>query len=220
MPGVDESTQPRGADECDCGGACKRCRMRALARLRRRYHFTPELIDELRRAYCGRKHQISKALDALQRRTGWPRHAFKYEAARRGWITADHRRRWAPEELAILEEKLGIVSVRQIAKNLKRTVLSVESKAERLQLSLRLREGYNMTDLGKVFGESQHKIRRWIERGLFRKSHRHGLEVRINERDVVRFIRMHAAEYDLRRVDQHWYKGMLFADLAGYGDRV
>ncbi len=60
----------------------------------------------------------------------------------------------------------------------------------------------------------------WVERGLFGKVHRHGAEFRIGEANVVRFVREHAREYDLARVDQTWYKAMAFAELAEYGERV
>lgn len=203
---------------CSCGqqagrdGRCRRCRLREFGQSRRIYHFTPELRDELRRAYCGKKGELTAALNRLHRKTGWPRHAFKAEAIRLGLTTFDHRRFWTGEEIDYLREKLGVISVTRIARNLGRTVLSVESKAEKLGISRRVSEGYNMADLQVVFGESAHKVRRWMERGMFGKVHKNNGK-RINEENVVRFLRRYPHEYDLRRVDQEWFKGMVFGTL-------
>lgn len=187
------------------------CRGRALGRAKRKYHFTPELLEELFRAYCGNKRELSAALDVLQRKTHWPRWAFKLEARRRGWITADHRRPWTREEIERLREMLGTRPVKAIARALGRSPESVEAKAEKLRLSRRVREGYTIEDLAQCFGTYRAKVRHWIERGLLGRPVRNGIAVRVHERSVLRFIREHAAEYDLRRVDQTWFKGMVFA---------
>lgn len=184
---------------------------------RRKYFFTDELVEETRLAYCGKKSELTSRLDRLVRRTGWPRWAFKYESGRRGWTTADHRRGWTAEEVEYLEERIGVVSVKQIAKRLGRTHQSVQAKAEKLHLSRRVREGYCLADLQVVFGESPHKVRRWVERGLLGKAHRRAGSlgtVRVTEANVVLFVRQHASEYDLRRVDQGWFKSMVFGSLA------
>lgn len=214
------ATCPQCGSEAVQAGFCRHCWARQLGRASRKYHWTPELREELRACYAaGRKQEISAALDRLQRRLGWPRYALKNEAVRTGIITADHRRAWTAEEQAYLEESLGVVSVKQIARRLGRTVMSVESRAEKLGLSRRISEGYNMADLAAVFGESYHKVRRWMERGLLGPVHQVQGH-RVAETHVVRFIRAHAHEYDLRRVDQGWYKSMVFGHLAEYGDRV
>ena len=201
-------------------GLCRRCRWRTWGRSRRKYHFTPELFDELRRVSCGRKPQKTAGLDRLVRATGWPRHAFKSEALRRGWTPEPHRRAWTPEEVAYLREEIGVTSVRRIARNLKRSVQSIEAKCEGLHLSRQRREGYNLAELQQAFGAPESRVRRWVERGLLGKTYHHGAEVCVTEAHVVRFIRRHASEYDLRRVDQAWFKGMLFGELAPYGEWV
>lgn len=188
--------------------------MRRLGTASRKYVFTPALLEELRLAYCGKKPAITAALDRLTRQTGWPRWAFKNEAIRRGWSTWDHRRGWSPEETEQLRELLGRVSIQRVARTLNRTVLSVQSRAGRLDISRRPQEGYNMTDLQLAFGESAHKVRTWMARGLFGKA-RSNCGQRVTESAVRNFIRVHSAEYDLRRVDQAWYKGLAFSgDLS------
>jgi len=188
-------------------------RAAAFGQARRKYHWTPELRDELRRAYCRNKTKLGAALDLLERRTGWPRHGLKYEAIRLGIVTADHRRAWSAEDLEYLRERLGSASAHQIARRLGRSIASVQSRAEKLEISYRVREGYTMADLARVFGESYCKVRRWIERGLLgpvRVANGH----RVSDRCLSRFLRRHHGEYDLRRVDQDWYKAMLFGYLA------
>lgn len=199
-------------------GLCRDCRCRGLGQARRKYFFTPDLLDTLQLAQAGKKPEITARLDALCGKTGWPRHAFQAEAARRGW-TRSGSRPWQPEELEYLLEKLGTFCVKRIARKLRRSAESVESKAEKLHLSRRLREGYNLADLGECFGEHHFKIRRWADRGLLGKVHAHGGEQRVAERNVVRFINRHASEYDLRRVDQVWFKAMVFGSPARYQNK-
>jgi len=114
MTGTGERTRPRDAAQCGCGGACKHCRVRALGRLRRRYTFTPELLDELRVAYCGTRWQISKALNRLQRKTGWPRYAFLNEAKRRGWNTGAGRRVCAGGEVERFNRGYSIAELQRL----------------------------------------------------------------------------------------------------------
>jgi hypothetical protein len=209
-----------GRPNADTTGLCLYCRARCAGLARRKYYFTGELLTELRAAYAGNKPAITKALNRLEHKTGWPRWAFTVEARRRGWITADHRRTWTPEEVEYLCNHVGVLSARRIAKLLRRSVESVTSKAERLELSRKVREGYTFADLQSVFGEHYSKVRRWYDRGLLGRGRRNGAEVRIAERDLARFIREHSSEYDLRRVDQEWFKSMVFAPLAGLGGRL
>ena len=76
-------------------------------------------------------------------------------------------------------------------------------------------DSYAVVDLAVVFGEHRSRIEGWVRRGLL------GLpKERVNGRDVHLFLRKHAREYDLRRVDQVWYKAMLFGRLAGRGGQT
>ena len=199
---------------CACGeGRCKFCRMRQWGLSRRKYTLTPEMIEELRRAYCGRKPDVTRALDTLQARTGWPRAAFKDAAAREGWTRSKCVSRWMLDELEQLREMAGRVSVRSIARKLGRTILSVQAEIARLGMSRRPQHGYNITDLAQAFGESREKIQKWMNAGLLGVVHENGGR-RVAEKNVQRFIRVHPAEYDLRRVDQAWYKGLAFGRRA------
>lgn len=186
----------------------------------RKYHFSEELLRELQLVYAGKnKTALTDGLDRLVRKSGWPRYAFTAEARRRGWTT-EKRSCWTEEEVDFLRERLGTISIRKIAKKLGRSHEATRAKAERLHLSRRVREGYSMTDLQAVFGVHQRRVRWWVERGLLGRPRRNGNEVRLDETSVVRFMRRHTDEYDLRRVDQAWFKAMVFGAMAGYGERV
>lgn len=189
-------------------GLCPQCRLRALGLATRKYRFTPALRDELLAAYRLKKMPRAVAIRKMMARTGWPLHAFKCEAIRMGCTTWSSRP-WKAEEEEYLREKAGAVSTKAIATYLGRSVASVESRMERMHLSRRLTEGYNIDNLCEVFGVTGDRVKGWMRRGLLGKVHEvNGL--RVTESNVIRFIREHSPEYDLRRVDQHWYKAMIF----------
>jgi hypothetical protein len=176
----------------------------------RKYHWSDALRADLVLAYAGKKTHLSAALDSLQRRTGWPRSAILSKAHRLGLSN----RPWSPEETAYLEEAVGRVSARQIAKRLKRSPTSVNARARKLGLSRRCQEGYTQTDLEVVFGVNDRKVRCWMQSGKLgpvRNWNGH----RVSADNVKRFISSHYKEYDLRRVDQDWLKMMLFEDGNG-----
>lgn len=181
----------------------------------RKYLFMPELLRELQLVYAsGNKRRLGEGLDRLQRKTGWPRHALTSEARRRGWNTED-RSPWTSEEIDYLCATFGATSARAIAAHLGRSVESVQSKAERLQLG-HPAEGHSLADLQKLFGVPADKVRRWAERGLLGKIHSDGAETRVTKTNLLRFLKEHYSEYDLRRVHQGWLKAILF----GHGGSV
>jgi phage terminase Nu1 subunit (DNA packaging protein) len=94
----------------------------------------------------------------------------------------------------------------------------VQVKAAKLGISIRLSEGYNISDLAEVFGLHRSRIESWARRGLLGKHTGHGGHggnIRFAETNVVRFIRRHPSEYDLGRVDATWFKSMVFGRYAG-----
>ncbi len=190
-------------------GVCRKCWGVNLGRKRRRYTFTAELQAELRRAYAGDRKHLSEALDRLEKRTGWPRIAFWREARLRG-LTQLPYRAWTAAEVEYLEEALGRVAIRTIAARLHRSAQSVEAYAERIGRSRRITEGYSVADLAACFGVNRDKAAKWMERGLLGKVHVNGCR-RVTEANVLRFVRRHYSEYDLRAVDQLWFKATLFS---------
>lgn len=193
-----------GRPHADGSGLCRDCR---AGQARRKYRWSAELHEELRAAYRSKtKRGLTMLLDRLCLVTGWPRWAFKSEAKSLGITTHDHRRGWTREEIEYLEKKLGERSTKWIAKRLGRSWESVRSRVEALRLRGRVRTGYTIDDVATCFGVCRDKARRWGERGLLGQP----VEGRFREDAVVRFIRAWPLEYDLRRVDQEWFKGMVF----------
>ncbi|MDE2097835.1 MAG: hypothetical protein KGL39_11350 [Patescibacteria group bacterium] len=193
-------------------GFCRECWARHIANKRRIYRFTAELRDALREAYCLAKPDRAAAIAKLQKRTGWPRHAFHLEAGRMG-IQSHHPPVWSPEEENYLAEAIGTVSLNRMSLTLKRSPEAIKVRAARLHFSRRVKQGYNLADLCTLFGETHHRVKRWMDRGLLGKVHEvSGL--RVTEENVLRFIRDHHAEYNLRRVDQYLFKAMVFEDEA------
>jgi hypothetical protein len=199
-------------------GLCGACRLRSFNHPRK-YVFTEDLLAELRFAYAGGRPHITRSLNKLVARTGWPRQAFTSQAMRMGLATSGRYRRWTAQEDEYLRENLGVLTIRTIAKSLGRSHEAVEGRGERLALSRRVAEGYNVSDLALVFGVHWTRAESWIRRGLLGKVHQRG-GLRVMERNVVRFLRTHPHEYDLRKVDQRWFKGMLFGSLADCGEDV
>jgi len=190
-------------------------RIAQLAEARRKYRWTPELRELLREVYRGRnKRALTAGIDKLCSITGWKRWAVIDEAIRLGITTSDHRRIWAAAEIAYLEERASAKSASNIARAMGRSIASVKGRARKLELSLRLREGYTLADLQRVFGVSDGRAAGWVRRGLFGHAQR-AAGVRVSEASVARFLRKFPGEYELRRVDEDWYKAMLFGRLAG-----
>ena len=179
--------------------------------------FTPDVLDELRIAYTGKKRkELSVKLSRLSARAAIPIARLKYEANKRGWYCAPNRRRsWSAEEETILRELAGDVSLASIARRLHRSRAAVENHVRLLGLSTRISTGYSMSDLAEVFGVDPARVRRWVDRGLLGKEHRHGNAIRVTERNVVRFLRSCPREYSLARVDQVWFTGMVFGGHDG-----
>ena len=186
------------------GGICNACKAAKPFRFTRKYTVTPEILEEIRLAYTGGRNEVAAKLRKLSERTGIPTQTLKDTANGHGWYCCSRRRRWSPQDDMYLRERLGVFSITSIARRLNRSRASVEWRARQFDLSVRITEGYT------VFGVNDGTVRRWIDRGLFGKAHQHGRAVRLTEANVVRFIRTYPHEYNLRRVDQVWLKGMLF----------
>lgn len=190
---------------------CRRCRLVAWGRKNKRYFFSDALTDDLRAAYQGNNPHLSRALDKLVARTKWPRWVFRREAIRLG-IQGTRERRWTAAEDAYLTEGAGVTSVAEMARHLGRTVRSAQQRAQKMELSTRCQEGYTVADLAAALGVRRSRVQGWVARGLFGRV-RAWAGTRVDERTVERFIRQYPHEYDLRRVDETWFKAVVFGTL-------
>ena len=191
-----------------------------MGKAKRVYTFTPELTAALREAYrAADRAALTRAITGLKRyRPTWPRKAWIAEAQKLG-LTLIDKQKWTAEEDAYLAEHAGRVPTARMAKKLGRSERCVASRCTRLAVSRKPRNGYTMADLQECFGVSQQKVEAWRRRGLLGQVTELGGAGghRVMDRDVVRFIRRHSSEYDLRRVDQVWFRSMVFGYQAEQG---
>jgi hypothetical protein len=184
---------------------------------RQKYFWTPELDARLRVMYADAKNKLglSKGITQFMRSTGFSRHIIRVRAADLGITTPCTKKPWSEAETRQLLELLGTVPVRKIARILNRSPRCVISRAHRLQRIVRVREGYSQNELCELFGAPQQRVARWVANGWMRVAPPgHNLAGRIPESQVQQFIRNHADEYDLRRVDEPWFKGMIFPNYG------
>ncbi len=196
-----------------CGGLngsakdqrCHACRIRMRPNPNKRFSWTPELDQELQLAYreARSRAELSANLDRFQKRSGFTRVVVLARATQLGM--SSKRRRWSPEEIEILNETAGALSKAAIARKLKRSYWSVKAECSRLQLSSRLSEGYSRKDVECLLGVGQRSIRKWIALGWLRVQ-----EGRVTEPSILRFLHEHPEEYRLSRVDEAWFKGLIF----------
>jgi DNA-binding CsgD family transcriptional regulator len=158
----------------------------------------------LKRAYQGAstRRELSGDLDQLQLRTGFTRVVILARAATLGF--GARRRRWTAEEIEVLTNAAGRLS--DIARRLNRSYGSVKGEFSRLELRSRVMDGYSQTDVAYLLGASPRSVRKWLSLGWLKLQHS-----RITEASLIRFIRTQPEEYQLSRVDEAWFKGVLFS---------
>lgn len=171
----------------------------------RSYRFSPELTELLRDAYrAPNKRALSERLNVLMRLRPWPRQVWTAQAQRLGLSREARGRLWTAAEDRELLLGLGTLTVAALSRRLGRTRRAVEMRARKLEMSWRVRDGFDQRGLAMCFGVMPAKVAQWLEDGLLKRR-----EGRISEVAVARFIRAHPDAYDLRRVDQVWFKSLL-----------
>jgi hypothetical protein len=199
-------------------GLCAFCRPPRPRPSRRKYPpLTPELATELRLAFVGGFREVAANLNRISARTGLPKTWLKEQACQQGWRSKRERRPWTSKELDYLQEMSGVVPITKIARALGRSFHSLSACANKVRLSYRLRAGYNVSDLCQVFGLSHTRIESWVARGLLGEAQGHGGlggHLRFSEANVEKFVREHPGEYALGRVDETWFKYVVFGHLT------
>lgn len=191
-------------------GLCQACWARRVSPFLVRYAFTPEITAELRDAYKLRGRQKSAAIAVLARKTGWPRETFSREARRLN--IASVQPLWSKEEDAFLLANAGEMSTTAIARELKRTIPSVNWRARQLDMSMTVRTGYCFAELMEILGASRPKVLRWIRDGLLGPLEETNNGHRVPDESLTAFIRQHGALIDFRMADQTFIKGVLFGE--------
>lgn len=191
---------------CAGDSLCHSCRMLGRSSRTRKFAWTPELDEVLRRAYksAHTRADLSTNLNHLQRRTGFTRNVILTRAVQLG-LSFSTRRAWTAEELRTLEDLAGRTTIKSLSSKLNRTHASVQGRVRAMGLSVRFSEGYSLDDLRQLLGVSVRSVQAWLAAGWLRT-----VRGRVPESVVVRFLRQHSEQYHLGRVDQAWFKGLLF----------
>jgi len=166
----------------------------------------------LRRLYDptvrGRSQEIAARLKL-------PRWAVNRRAAALG-LSRPKDRPWSVEDEARVEASFHHTSVKMLARRLGRSPTAVQLKAKRLGLR-KYGEGYTALSLAEALGVDPHWVLARIRSGRLRASRRHtertaqqgGDSWLITDEAVVRFLRDHPYDIDLRKVDSLWFMDLV-----------
>jgi hypothetical protein len=121
------------------------------------------------------------------------------------------KRPWTEAEVESLREDLGTLSKSQIARRLSRSYSSVKAQATKMMLSARVSADYSQQDVEQLLGAGRKRVCQWISNGWLQLQ-----GGRITERSLKKLLRLHAEEYQLNRVDEAWFKGMLFTSFGRF----
>ena len=171
----------------------------------KKFHWTEALDAALKRAYqtARGREELSRNISFLERLTGFPRFAITSRAAVHG-VARMKRRTWTPFEIERLRELVGTGGRKIIARKLGRTEYSVKAELRKLNLSLQFRDGYTRADLACVLGASPKTVRRWEQIGWLTAVNGH-----LTEPAIRKFLLHHPDQYQLARVDEAWFKGIV-----------
>ena len=173
---------------------------------------SPQFVEELRLAFLGNKAEVGANLKRLAAKFEIPKDRLSVMARRLGFQVYV-RRPWSAEEDAFITAFSGKLSLRAMAKRIKRHAVSIQIRLEQLRKSQSLVDSFfGAADLVTLFGVPDSKVQRWIARGLVGKPLRTDGGERFSEKQVREFLRKYPHEWDLSRVDQVLLKALLFSE--------
>jgi hypothetical protein len=201
------------AKGCPKDSLCHGCRVTCRPNANKRFCWTTDLDSTLTRAYrsAHTRRELSSNLNHIQRLSSFTRVVILSRAAVLG-LSFAVRRPWTETEIELLGEDLGTRSQSQIAKRLGRTYYSVKAQVSRMGLSACVSAHYSQHDVQQLFGVGRKRVCQWIRNRWLQLQ-----DGRITERSLERFLRQHPEEYQLNRVDEAWFKGMLFPSFGRLG---
>jgi hypothetical protein len=188
---------------------------------RKVYFFSADQDERVRRSYAEHAHNreaLGEAITALAKHMKCPRYIIFNRAAQLR-VRTIRGKNWTAKEVQFLRDNVGIKPLAQIRRALKRGHSSVISKIADMQLSRRVLEGYSREDLASSFCVSKYLVSKWISSSWLIPDRDTD---RVPESSVRRFISKHPEQYSLKRVDEAWFKGMIFPAFGqhahGMGD--
>lgn len=156
----------------------------------------------------GRSQEIAARLKV-------PRWVVNRRAAALG-LSRPKDRPWSAGDEAHVEANFHHTSVKTLARKLGRSPTAVQLKAKRLGLR-KYDEGYTALSLAEALGVDPHWVLARIRSGKLRASRRHtertaqqgGDSWLITDEAVVKFVRDHPYDIDLRKVDSLWFMDLI-----------
>jgi hypothetical protein len=187
---------------------CKKCCIVVRGLVHRKYFFTDEMDREIREAWmkARTKKQLTAAITLLEKKIGFDRDAIRRRATSMG-LNYTRMRPWAQAELDFLRDHAGERSNWWIARKLKRSMCAVRVRASLLGVSVQVHDGYSRAQISQLLGVQHQTVRRWIDNGWLIVTPTSNT---VPESSIERFIHHHPEQYDLRRVDQVWFKSIAF----------
>jgi hypothetical protein len=88
----------------------------------------------------------------------------------------------------------------------------VKAQVRKLGLSARVSGDYSQQDVEQLLGVGRKRVCQWISKGWLQLE-----DGRVTEKSLEKFLRLHPEEYQLSRVDESWFKGMLFPSFGRAG---
>lgn len=172
----------------------------------KKFFWTESLDLMVKRAYqtARNRKELIRNITLLKQTTAFPGFAIHQRAAQLG-VARTKPPGWTGEEIERLHELVATAGRRTIARRLGRTEYSVKAQLRKLGLSLQFRDGYTGETLASVLGTSPKTVRRWEQMRWLKK-----VDDRFPESAIRRFLVTHPEQYQLGRVNEAWFKGMLF----------
>lgn len=179
---------------------------------RKRYFWTPEEDEELRRHY---KPWIKGKAQQIANRLNVPRWVVNRRASRLG-LSRVKEKPWTADDDEYLGRQYHSVPVRNLARYLGRTVVAVKLRAKRLGYRKK-GEGYTAHSLAVALGEDSHWVTARIHegkltagrRGTERTAGQGGDYYYITDAAIVEMVRRFPYEIDLRKVDRLWFMDLM-----------
>lgn len=176
---------------------------------KQKYFWTPAQDEILRKRYDSR----TETINALAAVFGYPRWEVRHRAKVLG-VARVKEPRWTEEEEEHLRKYLSTRSIKQLAKELGRSLTAIWLKKKRLGIR-KTDDGYTLRGLCEALGVDHHKVEYWVAQGWLKKRTR-GIDRKgvgdywyVSDEALRKFICSHPEEIDLRRVEKFWFIDLL-----------
>lgn len=192
--------------------------------MNKKYHFTEEMDDEIRRVYrdgIGMRYKRNTGyLKKLSKRMGVPAWVISQRATEIGALPTQRKEpRWTQEEIDILQQSahlsLHAIQVRIKKAGYWRTQQGIQIRRCQEQFLQNL-DGHSATAVARCFGVNPKTVQRWISVGWLKTTTREsarpveqGPLFYIKDKWIREFIVESVAVIDFRKLDKYWLVDLL-----------